>query len=1476
MRKKKLWNTVMSSLLAGLMLVNAPLSALATDVSAESYVLEEPADVIAEEFVEEPDAMVVEEEDLSLEMVQSEPVSEDGLADAQTKETEGAFSIEGVEVVGGSAADAAPDTDMALTVQNGEEAVTVETYTVTFALVSAADKQAIKDAVVNISYEDDWGDVISLEQNKDGSYSMDPYTSYTYNITAAGYKEVSGTFTPSGEASVFTKTIEMMPDVEVDPVDQAKVDAVKKEFDKTLGALRPDYSTDKNIITFVQDKLKGYAFDTSGVTVSLKETDDMAYISGDGTILYNKGTLNTYGNNTKNVRCTFVFRCNSAESVSAATTVTVGWDREYFKGKMQEEADTLTEETIKGNNTSLAEVTADLTLPQITGTKAFDAWSKITWESSDPSVISVEATGYDGVTDPKKGKVIQPEKDTQVTLTASFHANDSVLNSNVEAVDDFGVIQKTFTVTVKGNGQSAPDEKDLLAILDKYYPNDLLLAYGTEAPVDLNNCQSDIQLPRYTRIKDEKGKLVFANKEITVTSDNPIITINGYRASVDLFHDNDTTVNLTISFTREGVTVKREVPVMVRMISDAALDAELKKMETAKAHYFDGLNDGVYADKDSITGNLHTFIEMTVDESGAPVWIYDRAQATGEGIIADDMFDDPWEMESAGYNHFKSSQPAILKHENLVLAQQPQTDTQVTITSMLSSEKYGKFAKDHPENEKLQKLYRQEVSVTVTVKGTQNDADALAKQIKEAQALLALMTEGEKPGEYPAGTKAKLEAAIAQAQSVLDAEGATAQQYKEALQTLQGVVDECRASVIARTASVRVVLSNTDGLETQLPPTLAVSAGAAAKYGYSKDADLEKEVTVLDALAAIHAEIFGEDYAAAPTAYLNVNDSGWITTIFGEETNAVGFMVNHKMPLEGGVGATCSRAVLNSADQLNVFLYKDLIGYSDRYLYFDAIPEVKAGETVSLKVFSPDMMGTGEPKAESFVSIEVKDPKGVVSQLQTDMNGAAEFTPEMAGTYTLKITGSLMWTDIIAADGEKTVEVLSGEEQVKGAKVSFTLMGDHEHNSNQDGIVHTLAAGNLETWVPETIYYMDPDATVHDVLVKAAEEYGFTILSRGSEYDIYIEGIEWKEQSLKEFDNGPKSGWMFTVNGVHPDLGVGMMNVKDGDRVVFHYTDDYTKEESQMFDKQQAEAVEEFIASIPAVDKLTEADRETVETARAMYDALTDAQKALVCAEALQKLKEAEAALAGMQHIHTWDTGKVTKPATCTADGVKTYTCTSCGQTKTENIKAAGHQFGAWKKTSDATVFAAEKQTRTCSVCKAQETRESGSKLKPTMKVTANKITLKVKQSTKGFKVTGLANGDSVKSYKSSNTKIFRVSKNGKITAGKKTGKAKLTITLESGLKKKVTVKVQKSDVRTTKIEGLDKKLTLAKGKKTTLRPQVKPFTSKQKITYASSNKKIVTVNSRGVVKAVKPGKAKITVKSGSKKFVVTVKVTKK
>lgn len=52
---------------------------------------------------------------------------------------------------------------------------------------------------------------------------------------------------------------------------------------------------------------------------------------------------------------------------------------------------------------------------------------------------------------------------------------------------------------------------------------------------------------------------------------------------------------------------------------------------------------------------------------------------------------------------------------------------------------------------------------------------------------------------------------------------------------------------------------------------------------------------------------------------------------------------------------------------------------------------------------------------------------------------------------------------------------------------------------------------------------------------------------------------------------------------------------------------------------------------------------------------------------------------------HTWDGGKVTKAATCTEKGVKTYTCTVCGATKTEEIAAIGHQHTEVRNKVEAT-----------------------------------------------------------------------------------------------------------------------------------------------------------------------------------------------
>ena len=239
---------------------------------------------------------------------------------------------------------------------------------------------------------------------------------------------------------------------------------------------------------------------------------------------------------------------------------------------------------------------------------------------------------------------------------------------------------------------------------------------------------------------------------------------------------------------------------------------------------------------------------------------------------------------------------------------------------------------------------------------------------------------------------------------------------------------------------------------------------------------------------------------------------------------------------------------------------------------------------------------------------------------------------------------------------------------------------------------------------------------------------------------------------------------------------------------------------------------------------------------------------------------------------------KVTKAATCTEDGVQTDTCTHCGDVKTQAIKATGHQWGDWTKTADATVNGAEQQQRTCVTCGAVETKTVGEKLAPTATVNASTVTLKVKQSTKGLKVTGLAKGDSVAAWKSTNTKVFTVKGNADGTCtlkGLKKGSAKLEITLASGLTKIVTVKVQRAAVKTSKVKVAEKKLTVKKGEKASLKATVAPFTSAQKLTYTSSNKKVATVSKNGVVTAKKAGTAKITVKSGSKKVVVTVTVPK-
>ena len=176
---------------------------------------------------------------------------------------------------------------------------------------------------------------------------------------------------------------------------------------------------------------------------------------------------------------------------------------------------------------------------------------------------------------------------------------------------------------------------------------------------------------------------------------------------------------------------------------------------------------------------------------------------------------------------------------------------------------------------------------------------------------------------------------------------------------------------------------------------------------------------------------------------------------------------------------------------------------------------------------------------------------------------------------------------------------------------------------------------------------------------------------------------------------------------------------------------------------------------------------------------------------------------------HSWDAGKVTTKATCTEEGEKTFTCTICGNTNTKKVNATGHSYGAYKVVKEPTNKRKGLKSKTCSVC--------------------GKIVYEA------IPKTNFSPTDSSETNPDQNP--------------------------------------QTSQKTTRKIKLNRRKLTLKKGKSFRLKVTLTPADSQDKITYKTSNKKIATVSKTGKIKAKKKGKVKITVISGKKKAVCTVKV---
>ncbi len=151
--------------------------------------------------------------------------------------------------------------------------------------------------------------------------------------------------------------------------------------------------------------------------------------------------------------------------------------------------------------------------------------------------------------------------------------------------------------------------------------------------------------------------------------------------------------------------------------------------------------------------------------------------------------------------------------------------------------------------------------------------------------------------------------------------------------------------------------------------------------------------------------------------------------------------------------------------------------------------------------------------------------------------------------------GDNTFTIVAEKDGrQQTVTLTVTRASLSGDYITvvFSLLGDDMHGDSTPA--HTLSAGNLTTWIAPTTYTVPAESTVLDVLEQALTENSMSWTNSGGNYISEVNG-------LREFDNGAHSGWMFTVNGIHVDYGVKEQTLSNGDTIVFHYTDDYSKED---------------------------------------------------------------------------------------------------------------------------------------------------------------------------------------------------------------------------------------------------------------------------------------------------------------------------
>ena len=231
---------------------------------------------------------------------------------------------------------------------------------------------------------------------------------------------------------------------------------------------------------------------------------------------------------------------------------------------------------------------------------------------------------------------------------------------------------------------------------------------------------------------------------------------------------------------------------------------------------------------------------------------------------------------------------------------------------------------------------------------------------------------------------------------------------------------------------------------------------------------------------------------------------------------------------------------LSAADKANVENYNTLTAAETSY---KAILKQKRTEQYNLlKTHYDDLLSD---KTKKYGTAAKKKLASILQQAQTDMN-AAESCERVMDIYNKAI---------LDLDAVKPGDI----------EVTFRLIGALEATQDVD-LTNDSYLPEYVTWVPTKTYALQENATVYDLFTEAMSDAGLRYIGAESNYvsTIYAPSC-LGGYALSEFTNGKKSGWMYTVNGTHPNQGLKNWTLNDNDVVVWHYVNDYSHEVADWF-----------------------------------------------------------------------------------------------------------------------------------------------------------------------------------------------------------------------------------------------------------------------------------------------------------------------